>query len=447
MGRKIEQRALSATLREGGATWAKVATEFRLRWSLNARQTVRIARGMSQRDVAREWCKRWPEDARTDQNVSTWERWPHGGHMPSLKVLDRLARIYRCSVADLVSDFDDHGGTRQILGHDDDVDRRTLMVGIGTSLVASAIPATPKASAAAAGTRIAPETADYFQQQLDGHIRADVYIGPHLVIEALTVHYRALARAIAATTGKLHEDLLRIATSYAALAGWLYQDAGDLASSASWRAETLEMAHRSGDPQLISYALTNQAMLRIEVGDGAGAADLAEANLANATTLAPKPRVLALAQLAQGRSLLGDRPGVDRALDDLASLLDHVDDDWHWGNACRWTPGYVDAQRATCYGRLGIARESADLWAGAIRLQPESHRRDTGVYLARHASAMLDAGEPSEATRLARRSVVALHETGSARMRLELARLADKARGWGHTADGRELVGALSDIA
>jgi hypothetical protein len=35
------------------------------------------------------------------------------------------------------------------------------------------------------------------------------------------------------------------------------------------------MAHRSGDPQLISYALTNKAMLRVEVHDGVGAVDLA----------------------------------------------------------------------------------------------------------------------------------------------------------------------------
>jgi tetratricopeptide (TPR) repeat protein len=443
VGARTEQRVLSASLRNNGASWGKVVAEFRMRWGLNARQTVRISRGMSQGDVARAWCNRWPDDPKTDQNVSTWERWPHKGHMPSLVVLDRLAQVYRCSVADLVSDFDDHGVTGQDVGHDGDVDRRTLMVGIGTSLVASAI---PKPQAGATGTRVAPEAADYFQQQLDGHVRADVYIGPHLVIEALTVHYRALTNAIAATTGALHRDLLRIATSYAAIAGWLYQDAGDLASSASWRAETLEMAHRSGDPQLISYALTNQAMLRVEVGDGAGAVDLAEANLANATNLAPKPRVLALAQLAQGRSLIGDRAGVDRALEGLASTLDDVDDDWHWGNACRWTPAYVDAQRATCYGRLGLARESADLWAGAIRLQPESHRRDTGVYLARHATAMLDGGEPAEAARLARRSVVHLHETGSARMRLELARLSDKAKAWSHTSDGRELAGVLSDV-
>lgn len=109
MPARAEQKALSDKLRSEGATWSQIVAEFHIRWGLNARQTIRIARGMSQQDVANEWCRLWPDDPKTFKNISTWERWPEAGHMPSLVVLDRLAQIYHCAVADLVSDFTDHG--------------------------------------------------------------------------------------------------------------------------------------------------------------------------------------------------------------------------------------------------------------------------------------------------------------------------------------------------
>lgn len=433
MNARAEQAALANQLRTEGATWARVAAEFRERWGLNARQTVRAGRGWSQAYVAKEWCRRWPNDPKTFKNVSTWERWPEAGHMPSLVVLDKLAQIYECSVADLVADFDDYSQTSD----DDNVDRRTFLIGALGSTVAAETPMLRH-------RHVAPELPDYFEAQLRSHYQADMLLGPHLVMATVTAQYQAICEAIALTTGGLHEALLRVAASYGALAGWLSQDAGDLATASAWRAETLEMAHRSGDPHLISYALTNKAMLRIEVRDGAGAIDLTAAALRLAD-LAPKVQVLALVQAAQGYSLIGDRDQCERSLDHAAELIPKVDDDWPWGNAFRRTPCYIDAQRATCYGRLGIADRSADLWGDVISQQPGGYRRDSGVYLARQATAFIDAGEPSAAIRPATQAMRCLHDTGSARMRLELARLADKAKPWQQTSVGRQLTEVLAD--
>lgn len=432
MARKAEQAALAATLRADGATWPQVVAECRTRWGLNARQTLRVAHGMTQQHVADRWSNRWPNDLKTAQNVSTWERWPLGGHAPSLVVLDRLARIYSCSVADLVADFEDHSR----VGHDDVVDRRSLIAALGTTVAAAAVPGFRS-------RRVAPELPDYFDAQLRSHYTADMLLGPHFVLETVTTQYRAIREAIDASTGGLHQKLLSVAASYAAFAGWLHQDAGDLAGSTAWRSETLEMAHRSGDAQLVSYALTNKAMLRVEVNDGVGAVDLAQAALAETGRLAPKVRIVGLMQAAQGHALVGDRVSVDRSLDDASDLIDAVDDSWPWGNAFRRTPGYVDAQRATCYGYLGLAAESAQLWASVIDQQPASYRRDSGVYLARHARALLGAGEPYEATTKATQAVACFRETGSARMRLELAKLRDSAGRWASTSAGRDLVDVL----
>lgn len=437
MGSRSEQAELAARLRGEGAAWVEVVAECRARWGLNARQTIRIARGLSQQQVADEWCRRWPDDVKTHKNVSTWERWPEAGHCPSLGVLDRLARIYRCAVADLVSDFEDYGRVDDVVAA---MDRRTMLAGLSGSLAIAAVPALRS-------KHVAPELAEYFDQQLRGHYQADMLLGPHLLIETVASQYQAICHAAeAATSEGFHRGLLRVGASYAALAGWLYQDAGNIAQSSVWRADALEMAHRASDPQLVSYALTNKAMLRVDVRDGVGAVDLATAALAEEKRLAPKVRIVALVQAAHGHALVGRRDEVDRALDTVADLTDRADDDWPWGNAFRRTPGYIDAQRATCYGRLGLGGESAELWGQVVRDQPQGYRRDSGVYLARYAAALLAAGEPVEATRRAARAVACLHDTGSARMRLELAHLRDQANRWTHTGAGRDLVDVLADI-
>jgi tetratricopeptide (TPR) repeat protein len=391
---------------------------------------------MSGAQAAEEWTRLRPHDPKTFKNISNWERWPEGGHMPSLVVLDCLAQVYRCSVADLVCDFMDYGQGEGVAG---DVNRREALALLGGTLAAAALPTFRG--------NVPPELGRYFSRQLAEHYRADMLLGPHVVLTTAEAQYGSLLGAIEVTSGAQHEELLRVATSFAALAGWLHQDAGDLAQSTAWRSETLDMAHRSGDVQLISYSLTNKAMLRAEVGDGAGAVDLARAALVESRHLVPKVRILALAQIAHGSSLTGDGRGCDRALDEIGGLIDHVDDEYPWGDAPRRTPSYLDAQRATCYGRLGRSREAVALWDGVLGTQPEDFRRDSGVYLARHAIAHLGADAPEQATQRARQAVTCLHETGSARLRRELHRLREHASPWARTNAGRDLVGVLDDVA
>jgi hypothetical protein len=77
-------------------------------YRVNMRVALRLARGWSQRDAAEEWNARWPTDPKTFKNFSYWELWPADtGHAPSLDVLSRLAQLYECRVADLVSDAAD----------------------------------------------------------------------------------------------------------------------------------------------------------------------------------------------------------------------------------------------------------------------------------------------------------------------------------------------------
>lgn len=103
--RKREREDLVGGLRQQGKTWVQIAEALRERYGYNARAAMRLAHGWSQQQAANEWNQRWPDDLKTAKSFSYWETWPQSGHAPSLATLHRLACLYQCNVADLVSDL------------------------------------------------------------------------------------------------------------------------------------------------------------------------------------------------------------------------------------------------------------------------------------------------------------------------------------------------------
>ncbi len=289
-----------------------------------------------------------------------------------------------------------------------------------------------------------PALIDYFQAQLEGHYRADMFLGPHDLIGTVSAQYQLIDKLTRSAAGETRRGLLRVGAAYAALVGWLYQDAGDMQGAAFWRGVTQEIAVRSRDAHLIGYALVNLAQVRTDLGDGPAVLDLCEAALDDAPRLVPKVRIMAMQQQAHGASLTGDRAAVDRLIDTADRLLPRVDDDLPWGNACRRTPGYLEVQRATCYGRLGLGAAALGLWAQVLDIVPATARRDRGVYMARHATAAATAREPEQAVEIAREAAVIAVETRSARMRRELVALERAMRPWHDATVGRDLAEALA---
>ncbi|MFF2773338.1 Twin-arginine translocation pathway signal [Streptomyces sp. NPDC058052] len=294
--------------------------------------------------------------------------------------------------------------------------------------------------------QVDPQLVDYFQAQLEGHYRADMLLGPHDLIGTLGPQYQLIDKLTRSATGETRRGLLRVGAAYAALVGWLYQDAGDLSAAAFWRGITQEIALRARDPHLIGYAMVNSAQVRTDLGDGAGVVDLCEAALDEPAAVVPKVRIMAMQQQAHGASLLRDRAEVDRLIDAADQLLPRVDDDLPWGNACRRTPGYLEVQRATCYGRLGLGTEASSLWEQVLTVVPSTARRDRGVYMARHATAAATAREPEQAVEIAREVVDIAVETRSARMRRELVSLERAMRPWHDAPVGRDLAEALAPV-
>ena len=310
------------------------------------------------------------------------------------------------------------------------------------SVTAAALVAGPVAP-----QHVDPALIDYFQTQLEGHYRADMFLGPHDLIGTVSAQYQLIDKLVRSARGETRRGLLRVGAAYAALVGWLYQDAGDMEAASFWRGVTQEIAMRSRDPHLIGYSLVNQAQVRTDLGDGHAVIDLCEAALDDQEQLAPKVRVMSLQQMAHGASLIGDRTAVDDLIDRADGLLGRVDDELPWGNACRRTPAYLEVQRATCYGRLGLGSEAVSLWGQVLDVVPDTARRDRGVYLARHATAAAGAGDPDQALHIARTAADIATETRSARMRRELMTLQRAMRPWQDAPVGQDLAEVLAPLS
>jgi hypothetical protein len=114
---KEELAEVRDELRAQGWTYREIAIRFRCERKLNSRVAFRLAHGLTQQEVADRWNDLWPcddgETPVTYKHISYWEAWPtKSGRTPSLKTLNRLARIYCCGANDLLdgedySEYDD----------------------------------------------------------------------------------------------------------------------------------------------------------------------------------------------------------------------------------------------------------------------------------------------------------------------------------------------------
>jgi len=321
------------------------------------------------------------------------------------------------------------------------VDRRTFLAGGVTGVWARS-----GTTAAASRPDVARNVVVHLNAQIDGFYAAEAALGPYPVIPSVRAQMTLTDSLAEAATGVDRLELLRAGAAYGGLLTWLYQDAGDLVAATSWANQTLELAHRVGDTQLIRHALVNKAMIFTDGCDGPGTLELSAAALAEQTLLCAKVRVQALQQAAHGHALVGDRTAVDAALDEAAAVLPLVDDDYPWFNACRRTPGYIEAQRATCYNRLGLGAAAQTLWEEVIAGLPPAARRDAGVYRARLAVSRAQAAQPEAAVEAVGQAVAVAAETGSARLRGELHAVWRELTPWHDTGPGYEVADLLATL-
>ncbi len=297
----------------------------------------------------------------------------------------------------------------------------------------------------AAPRRVNPALVPYFEQLLALHYEADMMLGPRDLIGTVTEQSKLIAQLVDSADNSTRLRMARVAVSYASFAGWLYLDAGEPETALRWHDVAQEFAHRSRDRQAVACALVDRAMARADQDNGAAVVGLCEGALVDARRISPEIRVFALQQQAHGASILGNRSEVDRLLDQADRTLRRVSEE-QWGTACLRNPQYVEVQRATCYTRLGHAKDAARLWSQILPQASSAARRDVGVWTARHAVAAAMGGEPEQAVELSRSAVQIMLDTGSARARRELGTVDRAMTPWQAEAVGRDLAEVLAPV-
>jgi hypothetical protein len=314
-----------------------------------------------------------------------------------------------------------------------DIDRRDFVA--ATAVAFTFRPATPR--------YVDPGLIDYFSQQLEGHYRADMMLGSGALISTVAAQLEIIGQLVDAADGSIRHRMAKVGSSFAAFAAWLWLDTGDPVAAMRYHDAALELAHRCGERDAVACALVDRAMAFTDLGNAPAIIDLCQAALLDARLLSPEVHVFALQQQAHGAALRGDRHQVDLLLDQASRLLEQVDVE-EWGTACRRTDNYVEVQRATCYGRLGLAEDADRLWRQIIPAASASARRDVGVWSARQAIAAARQGEPERAMHLTRHASAIATETGSARARRELAAVATAMAPWHAHPIGQELAYMLA---
>src|SRR5262245_15354364 len=108
--RKDQRAAFTAALRADGWTWEEVAAEFQRQERCSPLAALRLARGLSQNDVALAYntlLTADPDDTPIDfRRVSRWELWPKARSTPPLEAFNRLAEVFQVRAAFLFEGAD-----------------------------------------------------------------------------------------------------------------------------------------------------------------------------------------------------------------------------------------------------------------------------------------------------------------------------------------------------
>lgn len=252
----------------------------------------------------------------------------------------------------------------------------------------------------------------------------DSLLGPRRLLVTVCEQIALIEDHLVVAAANVRAELLTVGALYAEFAGWLYDDAGQLAGGTAWSDRALGWAHAAGCADLVSYVLMRKAQQAMLTKQAGMVISLAQA----ARRVGPRApaRVLASAaqQEAHGHALAGDERAATVALARAYDLVaDATPADDRIGLAAHCDVGYLHAQRGSCMERLDRARAAIEAFDEALSCWPSDYRRERGLYLARKSRALVSAGDPCEAAATGRGALDIARATGSARTLDELREL------------------------
>ncbi len=487
-----ERADLSARLRADGQTWPEIAEAIRSRYRVNARVAMRLAHDWSQREAAERWTSAWPDDPKTLKHFSYWEQWPaETGHEPGLNILANLARLYQCSIGDLLADLGDYRhtdtavaarpepGVQSVLAglpwpphqHTSfdvaelaqavtmwgkrlrpDLDRRSLLFSLSSAFaLAAAAPVFEKITSdkqRLAGIledpqRLDAESLDRVEAIIADCRRHGDVLGPAVTLQCVMAEREVLAAIL---RGGPPSALARRAQSAYAelsqLAGWLLFNLGDFRGAAHYYDEARTVAHAAQDTDLVTYVLCTMSHMATWTGqprvgiDHAVAAQTWARRAGNPLALAYAADVAARAYAADN-ALTGDCDtalALEQEAIQAETAGPHVPDRWYFYDES-FRLG-TEAETSLLLGRPAAALDAA---GRSLALIAPANLHNRVMTQALQAEAVIRQGDgPGACTLIA---VIARTTVGNASRRIDdrITSLRRALGPWGRSAAVRDL--------
>lgn len=274
----------------------------------------------------------------------------------------------------------------------------------------------PIYSAALTPTQIDPAIVDHFRVLLDEFCRLDSLMGPRYVIAPLLSELESLERLCSAARGVVRDNLLTVGARFAELAGWFFQDGGDLQMASYWTNRAMDYAQEIGDLQLISYVLMRKSSVATDGGQRAQGLGIANAALRPWHRLTPGVRALALRQKAYAHAMFDEPNECSSTLLEAESQVLAIGADREEPTFTSYcSVQYVEMEAANCWVRLGRPDEAIETYSNSLAEWPAEQRRDRGLCLSRLASAYASMGEIESACATGQQAAVAVRRAPSAR--------------------------------
>jgi transcriptional regulator with XRE-family HTH domain len=410
-----EQAALSARLRSEGKTWVDIAAVFRERYRLNGRVAIRLARQLSQKDVADAWNARWPDEPKSFKNVSSWELWPNGGHQPSLVTLRRLAEIYECAVSDLVADYADYrhlDSANQAKGVTERAKSRRPFTAVShVSGLEYTKPAGLVKPSITAGDGSA-------EKVMEGFRVADRQVGGgHLYPAVVGYLQTAIAPRVfdVVHAAKDNEELFTSAGALSEMAGWMAHDAGDDITARRHFQRSLELTNVGKDRQLKAHVLASMSHLCLHDGDPEEAIRLAREGRDALADDSVNPGLAArlFSMEARGLAELNRSAECDEILALAARALARpiIDEPSPWVSS--FDEGSLASEITRCMTRLSRFSEVESYARQILTLRPGGHTRSRAFGQLMLIGTLIAQGRPIEACTIAQDVLDTTHSLGS----------------------------------
>ena len=280
-----------------------------------------------------------------------------------------------------------------------------------------------------------------------GYVEADQVMGGMCITGPVEMQMPVLERVCEVARGADRAEVLRFACWFMEFAGWLFQDAGDVACAMRWTDRALDCALELGDQGVIAYTLMRKAMIATESGNAAQGLGIATTALARQEALTPRLRAVILRQRSYSHAVLGEV--LASARDSDAAVVQAVagEQQEEEDRAPYCTPSYVEMEAGASWVILGhprtalpVLEKSREQWAD------HSQARDYALCVSRLATAYAAAGEAEQALAAAGEAMTLVQGLGSRRVAGQLELAHRRLSRWQQDAAVASLRGSLEAL-